>query len=339
MVYDIPTRRFPVRKRDTSAFDRINAKLMQGKHVTQQEETLFLQEMINSPLLYEYIETHSDEYDLFIFLPYMFGTTFHGVLTCPEKAVMIPCFHDEAYAHMRTFRQTYINVRGMIFNSVPEMQLANRLYDLQEVEQICTGIGMNTSISGDAAAFREKYGISAPFLLYAGRKDSGKNVHTLLQYFAEYKKRNPQDPLQLVLIGGGELAIPESVQDSVHDLGFVPAQDKYDAMSAALFLCQPSKNESFSLVIMESWLCGKPVLVHAACAVTKDFAQRAEGGLYFNNYFEFEGCVRWLETHPEAAEQLGQNGREFVVANFDWNVVMKKYLAFFQKLIEKGERQ
>jgi glycosyltransferase involved in cell wall biosynthesis len=125
----------------------------------------------------------------------------------------------------------------------------------------------------------------------------------------------------------------------VHDLGFVPAQDKYDAMSAALFLCQPSKNESFSLVIMESWLCGKPVLVHAACAVTKDFAQRAEGGLYFNNYFEFEGCVRWLETHPEAAEQLGQNGREFVVANFDWNVVMKKYLAFFQKLIEKGERQ
>lgn len=339
MVYDVPTRRFPVRKRDTAAFDRINAKLMQGKHITTKEEVLFLQEMINSPLLYEYIEAHSNDYDLFIFIPYMFGTTFHGVLACPEKAVMIPCFHEEAYAHMRLFRQTYINLRSMIFNSVPEMQLANRLYDLQEVEQICTGIGMNTTITGNADTFRAKYGIAEPFLIYAGRKDSGKNVHTLLQYFAEYKKRNPDDPLQLVLIGGGKLAVPASVQDAVHDLGYVSQQDKYDALRAALFLCQPSKNESFSLVIMESWLCGRPVLVHSGCAVTKDFAQRAEGGLYFNSYFEFEGCVRWLETHPHEADQLGQNGRQFVLANFDWNVVTRKYLSFFQKLIEEGDMQ
>ena len=211
MVYDVPTRRFPVRKRDTATFDRINAQLMQGKHITPKEEVLFLQEMVNSPQLYEYIETHNDDYDLFVFMPYMFGTTFHGVLACPEKAVMIPCFHEEAYAHMRLFRQTYINIRGMIFNSVPEMKLANRLYDLDEVEQICMGIGMDTSISGDGAAFREKYGITDPYLIYAGRKDSGKNVHTLLQYFAEYKKRNPEDSLQLVLIGGGTIAVPNSV--------------------------------------------------------------------------------------------------------------------------------
>ena len=339
MVYDVPTRRFPVRKRDTATFDRINAQLMQGKHITPKEEVLFLQEMVNSPQLYEYIETHNDDYDLFVFMPYMFGTTFHGVLACPEKAVMIPCFHEEAYAHLRLFRQTYINIRGMIFNSVPEMQLANRLYDLDDVEQICMGIGMDTSISGDGAAFREKYGITDPYLIYAGRKDSGKNVHTLLQYFAEYKKRNPEDPLQLVLIGGGTIAIPDSVKDCVHDLGYVSQQDKYDALQGALFLCQPSKNESFSLVIMESWLCGRPVLVHSACAVTKDFARQAEGGLYFNSYFEFEGCVQWLEQHPAEAEQLGQNGRQFVLANFDWNVVTKKYLAFFKKLIEEGDMQ
>ena len=74
MVYDVPTRRFPVRKRDTATFDRINAQLMQGKHITPKEEVLFLQEMVNSPQLYEYIETHNDNYDLFVFMPYMFGT-------------------------------------------------------------------------------------------------------------------------------------------------------------------------------------------------------------------------------------------------------------------------
>lgn len=338
MVYDVPTRRFPVRKRDTHTFDRINAKLIQGKHITTKEEVLFLQEMINSPLLYEYIETHADAYDLFVFIPYMFGTTFHGVLACPEKAVMIPCFHEEAYAHMRLFRQTYINLRGMIFNSLPEMQLANRLYDLQDVAQICPGIGMNTTIAGNATAFRQKFGIDDPFLLYAGRKDTGKNVNTLLQYFAEYKKRNAEDPLQLVLIGGGSIAIPEEIAGSVHDLGFVTAQDKYDAQSAAMLLCQPSKHESFSLVIMESWLCNRPVLVNNACAVTKDFVQRSGGGLYFGNYFEFEGCVKWIAAHPDEAASMGQNGRQFVLSNFDWNVVTGKYLAFFKKLIEGDMR-
>jgi len=46
-----------------------------------------------------------------------------------------------------------------------------------------------------------------------------------------------------------------------------------------------------------------------------------------------------MERHPAEAEQLGQNGRQFVLANFDWNVVTKKYLAFFKKLIEEGDMQ
>lgn len=332
-VYNIPIRRFPVRQRDTRTFDRINSKLMRGKQISVKEEQQFLQEMINSPLLYEYIESHESNYDLFVFIPYMFGTTFHGVLSCPEKAVMIPCFHDEAYAYMRMFRQTYVNIRGMIFNSVPEMQLANKLYDLQNVAQLCVGIGMDTEISGNPDAFREKYGINKPFVLYAGRKDSGKNVDTLIKYFSEYHKR-VRSELQLVLIGGGDIDIPSDIKDRVFDLGFVDTQDKYNAQSAALLLCQPSKNESFSLVIMESWLCGRPVLVHNDCAVTKDFTKRSEGGLYFKDYFEFEGCLNWMQGYPEKADLMGQNGRQFVLRNFDWNIVVRRYKTFFKELIE-----
>jgi glycosyltransferase involved in cell wall biosynthesis len=194
------------------------------------------------------------------------------------------------------------------------------------------GIGMNTDISPDAAAFRRDYQIDKPFLLYAGRKDTGKNVHTLLRYFAEYKRRHESD-LQLVLIGGGKIDIPVSVQEDVYDLGFVTPQDKYNAMAAAELLCQPSHNESFSLVIMESWLCGRPVLVHAKCAVTKDFARRSNGGLYFRDYFEFEGCVEYILEHPEIARQMGENGGQFVRENFDWSVIVEKYKAFFAELM------
>lgn len=335
VVEDIAVRRFPVRRRDTAAFDRVNRRLMEGQHLSLQEENTFVEEMVNSPQLYEYLKDASDDYALYVFIPYMFGTTYYGMQACPEKSVLIPCFHDEAYLYLRLFRQAYIQARGIIYNAMPEMELANKVYDFTTTEQICMGIGMDTNIHADAHAFRKAYRIQKPFLLYAGRKDAGKNVHTLLRYFAEYKQRHGDSDLQLVLIGGGSIEIPASVRDDVYDLGFVSKQDKYDAMAAAELLCQPSHNESFSLVIMESWLCGRPVLVHSQCAVTRDFARRANGGLYFRNYFEFEGCVQYILTRPEQARTMGQNGGAFVRENFDWDVIVEKYRAFFAKLTEE----
>lgn len=335
VVEDIAVRRFPVRRRDTAAFDRVNRRLMEGQHLSLQEEKTFVEEMVNSPQLYEYLKDASDDYALYVFIPYMFGTTYYGMQACPEKSVLIPCFHDEAYLYLRLFRQAYIQARGIIYNAMPEMELANKVYDFTTTEQICMGIGMDTNICANADAFRKAYRIQKPFLLYAGRKDAGKNVHTLLRYFAEYKQRHGDSDLQLVLIGGGSIEIPASVRDDVYDLGFVSRQDKYDAMAAAELLCQPSHNESFSLVIMESWLCGRPVLVHSQCSVTRDFARRANGGLYFRNYFEFEGCVQYILTHPEQARTMGQNGGAFVRENFDWDVIVEKYRAFFAKLTEE----
>ncbi len=327
----IPVRRFPVRKRDTAAFDAVNLKLIQKQPVTLEEEDVFLQEMVNSPALYDYIRSNKDAYTAFVYIPYMFGTTYYGVQAAPEKAVLIPCFHDEGYAYFRRFREVFRQAAGMIYNAAPEMALAERLYGFSEtnVQQILMGIGMDTGISGDAARFRQKFHLDKPFLLYAGRKDAGKNVPLLLQYFAEYKRRMQND-LQLVLIGGGQVDIPPAVRQDVHDLGFVDVQDKYDACAAAACLCQPSRNESFSLVIMESWLCGRPVLVAEGCAVTKHFAQDTNGGLYFADYFEFEGCVNYLLRHPEIAAQMGENGGRYVREHFDWNVIVQKYLAFFE---------
>ena len=66
--------RFPARKRDTAAFDAVNLKFIKGIPVTPEEEQIFMQEMVNSPKLYEYIEQHKDDYSLFVHIPYMFGT-------------------------------------------------------------------------------------------------------------------------------------------------------------------------------------------------------------------------------------------------------------------------
>lgn len=333
-------RRFKVRKRDTATFNAINVKLMNKTPISQEEEDTFLREMVNSPDLYNYMYNHDNEYSLFVFIPYMFGTTYNGIKVNPKKAVLIPCFHDEAYAYFNRFKETFPTTAGMIFNALPESELAEHLYGLStsKTKTITMGIGMDNDITADPKFFRNKFGINEPFILYAGRKDEGKNIHTLVKYYAEYIKRRDTN-LRLVLIGGGNIILPEELLKNgrIVDLGFVDKQDKYNAQGAAEYLCQPSHYESFSLVIMESWLCGRPVLVHEACAVTKNFVSESNGGLYFSNYFEFEGCTDYILNNKDIASLMGINGMNYVRKNFDWNVITQKYHNFFAEICEELE--
>ena len=323
----VTVRRFAVRKGDGNAFQRINTKLLNGARISKEEEQIFFTNIVNSDALYSFMKKHEEEYSLFIFIPYMFGTTYNGMRLFPKKSVVIPCLHDECYAYLGELRKCFSQVKGIVYNALPEYTLANRLYYLKDVYQIVMGIGMETDITGEAGRFQKKYHIKNPFILYAGRKDKTKNVHMLLEYFNKYKQEKQSD-LQLVLIGPGELPIPESCRHDVHDLGFVSMQDKYDAYAAAMALCQPSKNESFSFVIMESWLMKRPVLVHADCKVTTNFAVESNGGFYFKNYYEFAEEVEYLLGNPQIADRLGEQGREYVINHFSWDIITKKYVEF-----------
>lgn len=325
--------RFPARKRDTEAFDAVNLKFIKGIPVSAEEEQIFMREMVNSPKLYEYMNEHQDEYSLFVHIPYMFGTAYNGIKVCPEKSVLIPCLHEEAYAHMSLWNDVFSKLAGMIYLSTPEMKLANELYDLKKVKQEVLGAGVDSDFDPDPSRFREKFKINDPFILYAGRKDTGKNVDLLIRYFCEFKKRNPSfDSLKLILIGGGSIDIPKDYSSQIIDLGFVDREDKYDACAASLCMCQPSTHESFSIVIMESWLCRRPVLVHENCDVTCAFARESNSGLYFKDFYDFEGAVKYYLQNPDTADAMGNTGRQYVLERFTWDVITRKFTEFLKEV-------
>lgn len=328
----LTVRRFKVRPRDAQKFDSINIKLMNNIQVSPEEEQIFMDEMVNSPDLYEYIATHKDEYSLFVHIPYMFSTAYYGILAAPEKTVLIPCLHEEAYAHMEIYKKAFEQMAGAIYLANNEYKLANKLYDLSKVKQAVLGAGVDSDFEANAERFRKETGIKDPFILYAGRKDEGKNIYLLINYFREYRARHKDSTMKLVLIGGGDVRIPEDIKSEIIDLGFVDRSLKYDACAAALTLCQPSVHESFSIVIMESWLAGRPVIVHQGCDVTRDFAVRSNSGLYFNDYYEFEGCINYYIDHPDIAEKMGKTGRKFVLENFTWDAITRKYMDFFKEV-------
>jgi len=350
----IPVRRFRTRKRNTARFDELNRRLMKGEHLTKAAEEEFCRENVNSPELYAYIREHGEDYSLFVMIPYLYGTTYYGCRIHPEKTILIPCLHDECYARMKCFRNVFSSVRGMIFHAEAEKALAEKLYGIRGDTYPVLGEGLDTGWTADADLFRQKTGIHSPFILCAGRKDAGKRVDVLVRYFAAFRNalsaetrlsragaagvreaRGPGD-LKLVLIGGGSIDNPDP--KNILDLGYVDPEVKYSACAAAECLCNPSEMESFSLVVMESWLAGRPVLVNSRCQVTKDFARRAGGGLWYGDYPEFAACLNWLLAHPDMAARMGRNGRTYVLERYSWDIIVREYTAFFRRICESRQK-
>ena len=317
-------RRFPVEKRKAKAFDRLNRHLLRGKSLTRRQERTFIREMFVAPSLYQYIQEQRENY-LFFFIPYMFASTYYGVLAAPDRALVIPCLHDEAYARMHIYRDMLSSARGLLFNTEAEAALAESLVGPVDGQmRRVMGEGIETAVKGDGQRFRDTYDLDGAIVLYAGRRDEGKNVPLLTEYWNRYLEESSRRAT-LVFIGPRVPSAPGADGPFVRDLGFLPARDKYDAFAAADVLCQPSVHESFALVVMESWVQDTPVLVHGDCAVTHQHVTRSGGGLAFTDYDEFAAALTHLFDAPEDARRKGQLGRRYVLDNYQWSAVVARY--------------
>ena len=330
---EILVRRFKVRKRNSDRFHAANYKLYNNLPTTLDDEMAYFEEDINSNSMYKYIAEHKEKYKVFIFMPYLYGIIYNGMKACRDNCIMIPCLHDESYAYMKLVKESMQNTKGLIFLSQPECDLAYKLYDLTNVRIAVLGAYVESGWEKqcDPNRFRSKYNIYDDFILCAGRKDAGKKVFELVNYFIQYKKMHFNNNLKLVLIGGGQIDIPKEFTEQVIDLGFVSVEDKRDAMSAAYLLCNSSFFESFSIVIMESWLVKRPVLVAEQCVVTTNFCLESNGGLFFDSQAVFCGCVDFLLNNREIADQLGENGYKYVMNNFIKDRITEKYIDFLSQ--------
>lgn len=330
----VKVRRFNISKIDLDLYLKITDEIFSSNgNIGRKKEKLWIKNALNSEEMYKYMEKNKDNYDYFLFLPYLRGTTYFGSKICPEKSILIPFLHNEGFAYLSIFKEIFEkNCKGIIFHSNPEMILARKTYNLQNKAVKVIGFGFDKNLVGNEDRFREKYGIFDDYILYSGRFDIMKNVPLLIDFFNLYKQKNQDKKLKLVLIGEGNIDLPE--RDDIINIGFMPykSQDLIDAYAGALFLGQPSINESFSIVIMESWLQGRPVLVHENCEVTKNHCLMSNGGLWFKNYDEFEECVNFYLNNPAFTKKIGIQGRNYVKNNYNLNKIINNYKYFLTNL-------
>jgi len=333
----VTVRRFPVEARDEIAFDQVNAKLLTIERsslrpgvnpVTADEANTFVHENIKSAQLLAHLGAERDAYHAFIFLPYMFEPAVLGAPLVSDRAWLQPCLHDEPAAYLPQIAAMFRRVRGLLFNSSGELELALRLFG--------PGIYNRSRVVGEGiepvpdGANHEENILPAElqktrFVLYLGRRDPTKNTDLLVRAFAQFKAAHPQTDLQLVLAGAGNdsFAAPD-----VHDLGLVSTEVRDVLLKRCVALAQPSHHESFSRVIMEAWSCGRPVLAQRDCLATATAVREAGGGWLAENENEWAQLfARIAEASEKELAELGAKGRAYGAEVADWEKVIPRYEA------------
>jgi glycosyltransferase involved in cell wall biosynthesis len=329
-VNGLPVRRFRVaRERDPLAFGRKSDAVFHQRHSIQDELEWLDEEGPASPALVEYVGAHANEYDACLFFSYRYFHAYYGVRAAAGRAVLVPTAERDATVGLAIFPPLFRGVRALMYNSPEERAMIQAVSANHDVPGVVVGVGSEVPHNVQPGRFRQKHGIRDPFAVYVGRIDENKGCSELFEFFQSYAA-DPASRLSLVLIGNSLLPIP--AHPRIRHLGFLDDTDKFDAIAAADLLIMPSYFESLSMVALEAWALGRPVLANGRCDVLKGQCIRSNAGLYYESYAEFAETLRAIEHNRWLSTMLGRNGRFFYRDHYDWPVVERKYLDMFNRL-------
>jgi glycosyltransferase involved in cell wall biosynthesis len=328
-VNGLTVRRFPVRHpRNPAEFGRLSNRVFQHVHSIADEEAWLASEGPTSPQLIAHVKRVAADFDYFLFFSYRYYHAWHGARAVPDKAIIVPTAERDPAIGLGIFRPVLRGVRALMYNSFEERALIQHVSG-REGPGVVVGVGSDIPQRTEPWRFRKKFGVKRPFAVYIGRIDENKGCPELFQYFERYCFMYPKG-LDLVLIGANLLPIPKHPR--IRHLGYLSDEDKFDALSAADVLIMPSKFESLSMVALEAWALGKPVLANGDCDVLRGQVVRSNAGLYYETFEEFAEALYLLEAAGPLGAPLGRNGKEFFRRHYSWSVIERKYLDMFERL-------
>ena len=330
----ITVRRFPVaRARDAHDFGRRSTTVFTRTHSLADELAWLESEGPTSPALVKHLASAADLYDWFVVFSYRYYHAFHGVRAVASRAVLVPTAERDAAIGLAIFPPIFRGVRALMFNSFEERAMIQHVAGSGDLAGVVVGVGSDIPARPEPERFRQQFGITGPFAIYVGRIDENKGCKELFEYFRRYTRTMPGG-LQLVLIGKAILPVPDDPR--IRHLGFLSDTEKFDAMAAADVLIMPSYYESLSMVALEAWGMGRPVLANGRCDVLKGQCLRSNAGLYYESYAEFADALYAITSSPPLSEGLGRNGAAYFQRHYAWPVIERKYLDVFSQLSTKG---
>jgi glycosyltransferase involved in cell wall biosynthesis len=159
----------------------------------------------------------------------------------------------------------------------------------------------------DGERFRRKYGLTGKrLLLFVGTKNYNKGATHLLQAMNDIR----QNVKDLVLVSLGlstkewkkkKGILPEG---NLLDLGYVSEEEKRDAFDACDLFAMPSRYDSFGIVYLEAWRCGKPVIGAKVGAIPEVIEEGKDGLLVeFGEVDQLASAIISLLNNPDLCRE------------------------------------
>ena len=375
----VTVRRFATaRMRDIDEFNRYSEWIFANPHSRQDELEWLKQQGPWSPALSEHLQRQHGSFDVLVFFTYLYAPTVLGLKTDPARSVLVPTAHDEPAIRLEIFKEVFSLPAGIIYLSDAERRFVRANFHLRALAEEVVGIGVDIPrSSGDAGGapptapgedmvevevaedpegdvvfnedsptfrahlarkgetFRRRHRLHGPFALYGGRIDPGKGCEELIEYFSSYAKAGGEGTL--VLMGVKMMPIPD--EPFIRFAGQLPDQERSHAVEAATVVVVPSPFESLSIIALEAFAAGTPVLASGRSEVLVDHCRQSNAGLYYGDRDEFVECLKLLMTDERLRLAMERNGREYVRRNYSWELVLQKYERIFSKVRAAGARK
>jgi glycosyltransferase involved in cell wall biosynthesis len=325
----VTVRRFPVaRERRVETFDPVANQVCFFEHTDDEERRWLEEHGPVCPGLLDHLRRHEPEYDAIVLFSYRYWTSYFGVQVAPHKSLLVPTAEHDRVLYLRLFREFFRRPAAIVFNTPEEKELIERVTGNASLpgEVVGTGIERPASVPVDEVAPR--LDLLGDYFVYVGRIEPEKGCAVMIDHFLRWQ-RETRSSATLALFGRSTMSFSENAH--VRLMGVVPDGEKLAAIARARALVMPSRHESLSMVVLESWLMGRPVLVNGDCEVLRGQVLRANGGLYYRRYEEFAAAMDLLLGTPALADRLGAQGRAYFEANYAWERVMEKYERLLQR--------
>jgi glycosyltransferase involved in cell wall biosynthesis len=177
-----------------------------------------------------------------------------------------------------------------------------------------------------------------PFILFLSRLHYKKGLDYLAAAFAQIAGRHPD--VRLVVAGPDDGAAEAfgaaiktaGLESRVHVVGPVYSAARFDALVDAACFCLPSRQEGFSIAILEALACATPVVISKACHFPEVAAAGAGEAVDLTAEAVAAGLDRVL-SDPEAKQRMGAAGRRMVLEQYAWPAISKRVVDAYQTRI------
>lgn len=321
-------RRFPANDRIEWLFNGIHGRLFNRGVDFPVVRALWKYSNLYGKGMKEMLLAESGRFDAIHLCHYLLGTSHRLGGLVPWKTLLHPAIHDEPPLHSRLMGHLFAGSAGVLCSTPAEVELA-RQGPCGLVPELYPVIGIGIRPAKEHPPQRlAKVDIFSQqgYLIFIGRLIREKNVPLLLKWHKSLTESLPNPP-GLVLIGEGDLADKINWNEwpnTIHLPWIAPGEKRY-ALENALALVQPSLLESFSLVVMEAWQHGTPVIVHRHCRATHYHVEESRGGVAVATAAEYAHAVERFQDDPQQRKKCGEQGHRYVNEHYSWDAVIDRF--------------